>query len=230
MLPVELKGSSVVVIGHFNPAMFHPYWFEKNNVITKDEAELAVGRKDSFQMILTGPLTLFRTEEIFVRVEENKMQIEAVNNVLTLLKDFVCKTFQALFSYEIKAFGYNFMAHYRVESKELYQTIGDKLAPKKYWSKLLGDDVEGVDRKGGLRQMRMTEQKSDDSGQIIINFEPSIRVKPLGVYIACNDHYNLKENMQDGQSLAQIVSETFDERMSYLEELQQDLLKKLINE
>ena len=68
MIPAELKECSVVVLGSFNPTMFHPYWFQKHGIITKDEADFAINRKDSFQMVLTGPLTIFRTEELIIRI------------------------------------------------------------------------------------------------------------------------------------------------------------------
>lgn len=227
MISAELKGSSIVIIGHFNPAMFHPFWFEKNGVINKEEAELAISRKDDFQMILSNPLTVFRTEELFVKVEENRMQIDAVNNVLTLLKDFVVKTFRALYSNEVKSFGYNYAAHYRLDSLEMYQEIGDKLAPKQYWGMLLGNDMEGIDRKGGLVQLKMSEMKPDNQGSVLVEVAPSIRIRPCGIYIACNDHYNLKKEEQDGQSLATFISKTFDERINYLENLQKELIERL---
>lgn len=37
----EIDGSSIVVLGSFNPAIFHPLWFKINQLIRPEEADSA---------------------------------------------------------------------------------------------------------------------------------------------------------------------------------------------
>jgi hypothetical protein len=37
----ELEGLTIVVVGSFNPAIFHPAWFSRCNLIRQEEADSA---------------------------------------------------------------------------------------------------------------------------------------------------------------------------------------------
>lgn len=222
------KQISIVFLSDFNPAMFHPAWFEKNEILTKEQSEIAQNQTGGFQMIVTSQFTFFKTDDITVKVEPKRMDIVSSNGVLTALKDFAIKTMQLLNSFTIKAYGFNFSAHYYIESMSDYQKLGDILAPKDHWKTFLGDEVSGDNRKSGLIQLKMIKMKDNNKGSMTFDFEPSVKVKP-GVYLYFNDHFNLDDGEKNFDFVSRQITNDFEKRISEIEEMQIDLLKGILN-
>lgn len=223
------KQLSIVILSDFNPAMFHPIWFETNGIISKEQSEIAQNQTGGFQMIVTTQLTFFKTDDVTVKVEPKRMDIVSSNGVVTSLKDFAIKTIQTLNSFSVKAYGYNFSAHYYIENISDYQKIGDTLAPKKYWKEFLGEEISGDKRKSGLLQLRMIKTKENGKGTTTLDVEPSIKINQ-GVYIYCNDHFNLAEGEQNFDFVYRQIYNGFEARINDIEELQLNLLKGILNE
>jgi len=222
-LTPERKQYSVALIGTFNPLMFQPEWFGRNNVISPEEIEFARNQSNVLPTIVTPQLTIFRTSQLSIRVEENSFQVVAEKEPLISVKDFVKKTFEKLGGLTIRAFGYNYSAHYEFESIAARNIFADKLTPKQYWNILLGKDVSGDDRKGGLAALQMYKYKEDNKGQISVVLQPSAHIK-TGIFITCNDHTNIHEDDSAAEIVMEIIDKSFDESFLYMEKIQNDLI------
>ena len=65
--PVELEGFAVVVMGAFNPAIFHPSWFSMNNLIRREEADEAKIE------IITPDASIFAADWFALQVIQQKL-------------------------------------------------------------------------------------------------------------------------------------------------------------
>lgn len=227
MITPERKQYSIVLIGEFNPVMFQPEWFSKNGIIAPEEVDFARNQTSTCPIIVTPQLTLFKTSQFNVKIEQKRFQVVADKEPLIAIKDFVLKTFEKLGGFIIKAFGFNFSAHYNVVDKETYQKIGDRLAPKDYWGSLLGDEVDGVDRKSGLTGIEMRKTKSDGTGHISVLLQPSSFIQP-GVFMNCNNHTNLNDEDSMAEIVIEKIEQVFENSFADMREIQLDVLNEVI--
>ena len=85
--------------------------------------------------------------------------------------------------------------------------------------------MSGDNRKGGLLQLQMVNNKPDGKGKQVVSIEPSSRFSP-GIFINCNDHYDFSE-MTDADSVMDVLEENFDTTLKYFLEIQLSLFKGL---
>lgn len=199
----KLKQVSVVLIGDFNPAMFQPEWFSKNEIISVEDAHIAEDNSDH-PLLVTSQLTIFRTSLLDVKIEQKKFSVSCTKEPYLTVKDFITKTFESLSGVTIRAYGFNYSAHYDVGGREKQNFIGDVLAPKEQWKSLFGDDLANIDMNSGMSSIRMVKVKADGDGQITVVVEPS-NFEKSGVFMTCNDHTNVdKINNSAGEVMVKL--------------------------
>ena len=219
----ERKQYSIVLIGAFNPLMFQPEWFGRNDVIPPEEIALARDQNNVVKMIITPQLTQFRISQLSITVEQNRFQVIAEKEPLLTIKDFIIKTFEKLGGMSISAYGFNYSAHYQFNNESDIHAFADKLTPKKYWSSLLGKDIEGDDRKGGLSLLQMHKVKEDNKGQISIALQRSIYVTH-GIFFNCNDHTNINPDDSTAEIVMEKIEKDFDISFINMAKIQEDLI------
>lgn len=222
----EAKQFSIVLVGDFNPAMFSPQWFGKNNIMPAEEVGFALSEQNS--PIISSAITVFQTNQLNIKIDTKRFQVSATKEPLVTIKDFILKTFEGLSNYTIKAYGYNYSAHYQIENFHEFHRIGDLLAPKIYWEKLLGDDIAGDEREGGLATIQMQKQKKQKNGNISIILQSSTMFKP-GFYMACNDHNVLSEDEANAENLLEKINIEFEESFNFMKDLQISVLNEVYN-
>ena len=72
MAPIpEIDGAAIVILGSFNPAIFHPLWFKKQGLLRDEEAETA-------ELDVTHPdLSAFHFEGFRLEVVKERFIVEA---------------------------------------------------------------------------------------------------------------------------------------------------------
>ena len=71
--------------------------------------------------------------------------------------------------------------HFRAPDEHYWHLIGDELAPKGTWNKIVKDP--------GLRSVTMKCQRPDGrGGDLFVKLEPSTPVQ-FGIFVDVNDHY-----------------------------------------
>ena len=226
ILNPELQQYSIVLIGDFNPLMFTPEWFLKNHVISPEDVEVARDESIKNSIIITAQLTFFKTSQLSFKVEMNRMEIVSENGASSSVMDFVTKMFESIGGFVIKAYGFNYSAHYNVKDNATYQLIGDKLAPKCYWKTLLKEEVSGLDRKSGLTIIQMQKHKPDESGYYKVILQPSNFIKP-GVFLSCNDHTIVDKNNNSADDVVTRIEKTYFDSIVFMEKVQIDLLTEV---
>jgi hypothetical protein len=188
---LEIDESSIVVLGTFNPAIFHPFWFNAKGLIKSEEAETS-------KIEITAPtITIFSIEWCKIQVEPNRFIIQAVSPLhFDQIEDLTLGTFSLLESTPTNAFGINRMMHFKLESREKIDAFGDMIAPKEIWKDLMHDP--------GVATLVMVDPKEKAKRITQITVQRSNRLE-LGVFIAVNNHFEIED--KTAKTLINILKE-----------------------
>jgi len=173
----DVKSASIVLLGNFNPSIFHPQWFAAHGVISQSEAD-----DESDLKIATPQVTSFSLTWGNVQVTSDQFVISCKNpSLFTMLQDFVLKTFDILGHTPVSSMGINLEQKWLSTNKAEHQSFGDKIVPKEKWDFM---------SKPGLRDIVMEEQQRPDdySGYVQARIQ-ALREKQYSVLISINDHY-----------------------------------------
>lgn len=207
----EIEDASIVVLGTFNPAIFHPLWFKMNELIRPEEAESA-------KLEVTHPqISIFSFEWCRVHVETGRFIVNASNKAsYGLISDLVFGTFSILDHTPITAMGLNRTMHFKMDSREKWHAFGHMVAPKEVWSQIMA--------KPGLRSLTMEDPRETPEGVLRVQIEPSVRIDP-GVFIDVNNHYKLEN--KSVQDMLEILRNSWKDVLNKAEDIADSLLKRV---
>jgi hypothetical protein len=194
---LEIDSAAIIILGSFNPGIFHPIWFKANGLIKPEEADKA-------KLEVTTPMiSIFGVEWFRLQVETQRFVIQTDNEThFELLSDLVIGTFSLLEHTPVSAMGLNRMMHFKMDSEESWNALGNKIAPKDVW--------QGVLQEPGLLSLVMQgpKQRPNQRTEDVINvrIESSPRITP-GIYIDVNNHFEIKDN--DLQKVLNILKESW---------------------
>jgi hypothetical protein len=189
-LPISLEGASIVLIGSFNPAIFQPAWFAAQNLLSKPDVEAA-------QIQIIHPrVTHFKTDRFELLVDDGTFRLLTQSAAeYDPLRDLAAGTFRLLRHTPLSMMGINRTVHMRVETKEAWDTVGHKLAPKAFWRPILD--------RPGMRSIAIQGERTDGhQGRVTVKVEPSIPLLPkFGVFVEINDHFESSRNAEQRDAL-----------------------------
>lgn len=177
----EIQGMSIVLLGSFNPKIFHPVWFAAQKLIREKEAEEA-----NIELI-TPAVAKFSLDWMRLQVIQEQFVIETTQEpYYEILRDLVIGTFNFLSHTPVTMLGINTQQHFKMHSEEEWHRLGHELVPKeKYWTPTL--------KKPGMRSLTIEGQRPDEyKGYIQVKIEPSTKIQS-GIYISINDHYEAEK-------------------------------------
>ncbi|MGO9460076.1 MAG: hypothetical protein ACLP1W_08140 [Rhodomicrobium sp.] len=208
----EIAGASVVLVGSFNPAIFSPDWFVRQNLLEKDQIV-----QPGPNFIIHPQIAQFSVEWCQISVDLDKFSLTTTRDPLVRISDLASRTFgQYLTHTPLRAVGLNRYVHFRVSSLEKRDEIGYKLAPPEAW----GEWGAAIKKKSGLKHggmqavaMQQNVFDYDRTGNITATVQPSSEIKEgFGVFVQVNDHYEItKIETIDGISEAITILDKFEE-------------------
>jgi hypothetical protein len=214
-LKPELEDVSIVLVGSFNPAIFHPVWFAREELIQQEEADRADVK------IVSHDVSVFSIGWLAVEVTPDRFAARTTQiQNLEPLRDLVLGTFGLLRHTPVKQMGINRIAHFRSPNEETWHQLGHRLAPKEPWAGLL--------EKPGMRRIQMQGIRPDDyKGRISVAVEPSLIAKPFGAYIEVNDHFenDVEEKRNQCDRMMQILAACWQTSLERSLRIMQTLMK-----
>lgn len=197
-LRAEIQGLSFVLVGDFNPKIFHPLWFSHHGLIGEHESEEAKIE------VVHSDVSVFSLEWMRLQVTRDRFDLSTSQEpFFEVIRDLVIGSFQLLEHTPVKALGINYQAHFKMESEEKWHALGHRLAPKESWNKIL--------KNPGMQRVAIKGERPDGfKGNILVNVEPSSKIKH-GVYFAVNDHYEVDtgEGETGLKSLIEIIKQNW---------------------
>lgn len=184
MTPIDqpIIGTSIVLVGTFNPAIIHPSWFARFEILPPSDLE-NVDNRDN--LVLVSPdFTRFAIDWLRVQVTADHFELSTVeDDRVLLLRDVGVNIFKLLSHTPVSAMGVNRTAHFPLRS-DGWDRVHSALAPADAWSKVTDSTA--------LASLTVQSQREDagDPGYVRVTVEPSQRFDG-GVFIAVNDHHDL---------------------------------------
>jgi len=172
----EIEGIAFVVIGSFNPAIFHPSWLLAQNLIRREEAESA-----KIQVVHPNA-TSFAIGSVELQVTADRLSV-STNDAASyeFARDLTMGSLRILSHTPVRSMGMNKNFHFSMPSEEMWHAVGHRLTPKEPWA--------GILEQPGMVDITMEGKRPDEfNGYIRVSVQPSGRIKP-GVFISVNDHY-----------------------------------------
>jgi hypothetical protein len=227
-----LDRASVVLLGHFNPSIFHPAWLARYSLIRDEEA--ATVKK----LVVTEQVTTFEVDWHSLSITTDRFNAYTDQAAYAVpLRDLVIGVFGVLEHTPFWALGINRHLHYRVDSEEQWHQYGHFLAPKEPWLGLIDNP--------GMRALTIWGTRADaPSARIQYIVEPSLRGRP-GLYFSFNEHYdkrrrgkpegeegvgeNLPAEPSDPQSrreLLELLGKGWDPALKYARDVAEALLDR----
>ena len=169
----------MVLLGCFNPAIFHPEWFLRQGLIGDQDA------KDAKIAAVSSQVADVRLCGLRLLCISGRLSLGTSNvSQAARLQDMLMQMFTLLPHTPITACGINSEAQYRVGSTAYWHKIGHTLAPKELvWNEL-------VDQ-AGMRSLTIKAPREEEfPGEVNITVQPSAKFWP-GIFVRSNYHYGL---------------------------------------
>lgn len=171
--------TSIVLVGAFNPRIFHPSWFVRHSLLPAEiEAEGNVE-------LVNNDFCAFETDWFRLEVLSDRFVLQSrAAPVAEALRDLVLGTFDILSHTPISKVGFNTHAHLPLPNEEAWHRLGHRLAPKaEFWSPIL--------REPGTLTLTIQGERPDHyDGHVRVKTEPSLRVTN-GLFLETNDEYQM---------------------------------------
>jgi hypothetical protein len=169
---------SIVFVGSFNPAIFHPSWFGQHGLLREGEAKADI-------KIVHPHVSQFKLDWLQLQVTTEQFVAVALDSGHALpLRDLVLGTFGLLEHTPIRAIGLNRAMHFPLQSEDRWHAIGDALVPKNVWRRLLAG-------RPGLLALSVEGNRPGASSKYVrIQVQPSTIVE-YGIAIISNEHFDV---------------------------------------
>ena len=189
---VETESASIVINGAFNPAIFSSAWFLSEQLIGRKEY-------DAMQVqLISRDLTSIELGWLRVQATSDSFQASTADaEEYERLRDVAIGVLRTLPHTPVGALGVNHDAHYLVDSEESWHRLGDLLSPKKLWQEALSLP--------GMADITVWGVRPDKyGGRIQVSVQPSQRLAH-GIFISCNDHFELEEALTQPMTRQEMV-------------------------
>lgn len=228
-MSIEIESSqwSVVLIGKFNPSIYHPSWFKLHEVISQEDFE------SSEVKLVHSEISTVSLGDIELMVDKNRFQVtKSVTPEITLL-DFVSKVFGDILPHShISVFGVNKTVKFRTPTAEKRKELGRRMAPLEPW-RHFGENIKqgSGDTIGGLISLKMREIINDASttGHMEVRIEPDYSIDAhRGVSLTLNRHVALKDYSESEGALRAIslLTGLYEPAQEYADLIVNDVLEQ----
>jgi hypothetical protein len=224
------KHVSIVMLGHFNPAILQPSWLALHKLIGEAEANSA-----SVGAIFAEIAQYEIPERFSLGVSLEKFAATSRSPQPETIKDLVISVFGSLLPHTpVSAVGINLSVHFDTGSPSRRDKVGLALAPLNPWGQWqqylrpAGVPADGSQSIGGMQSltMRQTQRHDGKRGHILAKIEPSTVVPLTGIYMEINDHYTIAvpttqggARPTNGAAASQLVEERWEASMKFSEHI-----------
>lgn len=174
-------GVSIVLLGSFNPGIFHPAWFQKEELLPEIEAEAAKIE------VISNDIAIFTVAWLRIEAIGDRFVAKTMDeSKFGPLRDLVVGMFRLLEQTPITTIGMNREISFELSSDEQWHAVGHALAPKPIWEKYV--------KEPGMKSLTVESQRDDArQGRFNITVKPTPS-KPRAVTVDFNDHIDIKDD------------------------------------
>lgn len=183
---VNQEDISIVLVGDFNPVIFHPTWLAQSALIRSNEAN------DATVDVIAQDISSFRLEWISFQILRNKFTATIKADAYKdHLGDVVQGLFNILSHTPVRQMGINVTFKCQFRSTRDWHNFGHFLTPKSPWEDVLIEP--------GMRGVQIQGVREDDRpGFVVALVEPDLLFSSDTAFIKINDHYEIPELLESG--------------------------------
>lgn len=213
----KIQGHSIVLLGNFNPKIFHPIWFASQGLIKDSEAE------EADIQIIHPDAAVFSLGWMKIEVTAARFMIQTNQEpYYEIIRDLVQGTFSLLRYTPVISMGINRDYNFSISDEEKWHNAGHKLAPKEIWSDIL--------QAPGLVEMSMLGERKDGLKGFVKFEVRSYKKEEPGILLLVNNHFDI-EKPNSGNSVdvaCNILMNNWKLCMMEAEESVYNLLRRII--
>ena len=194
---IKERKLDLVLIGDLNPHIFQPEWFVVQKLLGEKEGASAKVE------VIHSDITVFNLDWLRLEVTRDRLVATTKDDRYhETLRDLIIGTFTVLSHTPLKMLGINTTFDYLLTEEEIWHNIGNQLAPKDIWKKIMDTP--------GLRSLRI-----EGKGVVKDNYKNIVRVSvsptdvKLELRIHINDHYeltDLKGDFINGSGITDVLT------------------------
>ena len=211
--------ASIAFVGSFNPAIFHPEWLARHNLIPQDDI------KGAHVEIVHNDISKFSLEWLSADILRDKFLVRTNDPAkFSPLKDLMISVFGILDHTPIKHLGMNLVSKYKIEAEDNWHKVGDSLVPKNVWEKSLPKRV-------GLTSLQVMSPREDSLPGHLNVLIRSVRNDFFGVEFNINSHVDLKSHTDDNEEIIgvpSILGQYWDSSLSLARNIGGNTLKEIL--
>ena len=213
--------ATVVLVGHFNPAILQPRWLANQSLIRPEEAAQAEG--DS-SLVVSMDLTALRLSWLDLQVLHDRFTATSRDpSHFETLKDCVVGVFELLEFTPVTAMGLNCSLHCPLPGDHTWQELECAIAPKRLWRGVLPGSEEGLPAMKALSVEGHRE--GSPAEHLNVKVEPSVHVANA-LYIETNEHFAFAQDTTAVEA-ANILREHWSEALNHTKRLVASLIEAL---
>lgn len=209
------EGLGIVVVGAFNPAIFHPTWFTSEGLLapmTDSEITLHIAH---------AQFTAFDAGWLRLQVDGERLQASTADpSAFDTLRDLVLGIASLLRHTPVGALGINTSVHYRLESTDARNEVLARYAPLAPWQQVLEEPQLSTVSVGARRP-------DAHPGRLRLTLEPSTKAQP-GVYAHLNDHFARTEQDRDQPHGAELAIEVLTKEWGAAQQRSRELIEEVV--
>ncbi len=210
---------SVVLLGIFNPILFHPFWLKDKGIISQQDVRVD---KETKGFVVHQQLSSFPVGdwlEVIIKPERAEFRIKDAAK-LVLLKDLVVAVLNALPDTPIFSFGINHGVISTLGNMRNYYEFGKFLNPLDIWNETFKDPR--------LKFLSIIDDKPEGLFQKTLMIQPATHEGvEWCVDINMNYHSQMPDNTQKSLLAAQRIAENFESCLDDYEVVVSNLMSKL---
>ncbi|MBL4783268.1 MAG: hypothetical protein JKX92_13585 [Porticoccaceae bacterium] len=193
---------SVVILGSFNPAIYHPEWFARHDLISQPESE------EASLEVCHPDITKFSTSWFELEVTQTRFLVTSnTTSRSEELRDLVLNVFAILCETPMVAIGINSTFEYSCSSVDAWHKVGHLLAPKNIW---LSPFPNLIEQEVGMRSVEIEYPRQDGlPGFYRVSVTPTKPVPSPCFAFKVNSHVELGEIKNT--TVTKLLSEKWEE-------------------
>lgn len=180
---------ALVVLGAFNPSIFHPSWFAQEDLIRQEEVDAAKIE------IIHPEVAAFQLDWLLLQVTRDRLAFHSNREShYEATRDLLTGTLDLLRHMPTRALGVNHDLVLEYETQDHFNQLGWKLVPEDRWTAVL-------QRPGMVRVEEQGERTDGHDGYVRVRVEP---ILDGGTRVLCevNDHFNLSQDNMPSSTVA----------------------------
>lgn len=204
---INRETASIVLVGNFNPSIFHPEWFIRKGIAE----EWDYGTDDNIiNLPDTSQFTLPGGKKVTVLLNKFVITSSLASDHLAL-KDIATSAFAILRETPIAQMGMNYEAEIQISNREDWLQFGRELAPLHHWveaANYISDLDKEQQETAGLWEMVMNLPRPDELTGFV---RPKIQATSLDKFIlsfSVNNHVEITDH--SAELMAKILDKNWE--------------------